>query len=67
MILQDYGIIADVNPWLSTAYTRILKGVGLSLTSVTYGCYIQSNPRGGNGVIPAPPHVKTVRGPKKPL
>ena len=67
MPLQDYGIISDGNPWLSTAYTRILKGVGLSLTSVTHGCYSWSNPSGGDGVIPAPLRVKTIRGPEKPL
>jgi len=65
--LQDYGIIPDGNPWISTAYTSILKGVGLSLTSVTHGFNSWSNPSGGDGVIPAPPHVKTVQGPEKPL
>lgn len=58
MPLRVYGIISDGNPWLSTAYTRILKGVGLSLTSVTLGRYSWNNPSGGDRVKPTPPRGK---------
>lgn len=64
---MEKSIISDGNPWLNTADTRILKGVGLSLISVTHGRYSWSDASGGEGVIPAPPRVKPILSPEKPL